>query len=72
MGVLAMLAPGCGRNLDLVKIVTKNISYEIRHARGSPENVHRMKRFATEITEIIKNELQKTENYAKPEMLYLC
>jgi hypothetical protein len=33
MGVLAMLAPGCSQNLDLVKIVTKNISYEIRHAR---------------------------------------
>ena len=70
-----MLAPGCSQNLDLVKIVTKKIAYEIRDARGSPENVHRMKRFATEdteITEIIKNELQKTENYAKPEMLYLC
>jgi hypothetical protein len=55
--------------------VIKKIAYEIRDARGSPENVHRMKRFATEdieITEIIKNELQKTENYAKPEMLYLC
>ena len=31
VGMLGMLTAGCGRNLDLLKIVGKNIAYESRH-----------------------------------------
>jgi L-ascorbate metabolism protein UlaG (beta-lactamase superfamily) len=36
MGMLGILAAGCSRNLDLAKIVAKNVSYEIRHAVQPP------------------------------------
>jgi len=36
MGMLGMLVTGCSRNLDLAKIVAKNVSYEIRHPVQPP------------------------------------
>ena len=36
MGMLGILAAGCSRNLDLAKIVAKNIAYEIRHPVQPP------------------------------------
>ena len=36
LGMLGMLVTGCGRNLDLAKIVAKNIAFEIQHPVQSP------------------------------------
>jgi L-ascorbate metabolism protein UlaG (beta-lactamase superfamily) len=36
MGLLGMVVTGCSRNLDLAKIVAKNIAYEIQHPVQSP------------------------------------
>jgi L-ascorbate metabolism protein UlaG (beta-lactamase superfamily) len=36
MGILGMLTAGCGRNLDLAKIVAKNIAHESRHPIRPP------------------------------------
>ena len=44
LGMLGMLVTGCTRNLDLAKIVAKNISYEIRHPVQPP--VSKLKAFS--------------------------
>jgi len=36
MTILGMLALGCGRQIDLAKIVAKNIAYEIKHSVKPP------------------------------------
>lgn len=38
MGMLGTLTAGCGRNLDLLKIVGKNIAYESRHPVQPPSS----------------------------------
>jgi L-ascorbate metabolism protein UlaG (beta-lactamase superfamily) len=38
LGFLSIMLAGCGRNVDLAKIVGKNISYEIRHPIASPSS----------------------------------
>jgi hypothetical protein len=36
LGMLGMLVTGCSRNLDLAKIMAKNIAYEIQHPGQFP------------------------------------